>query len=102
MKIKKGDQVQVITGKNRGQRGTVTRVFPQSDKVIVDGVNILKRHRKAKRDGEKGERVEIASPIHVSNVMLIDADTGKPTRIGYRFEGKEKIRIGRTSGKALK
>jgi len=101
MKIKKGDQVQVIAGKDRGKRGAVTRVFPESDKIIVDGVNIGKRHRKPKSAGEKGERVELAMPIHVSNVMIVDAETGKPTRIGYRLNGTEKVRVSKKTGKDL-
>lgn len=101
MKIKKGDQVEVIAGKDRGKRGAVTRVFPTLDKVIVEGANIGKRHRKAKTAGEKGERVEMAMPIHVSNVMLVDPETGKPSRIGYRVSGTEKVRVSKKSGKDL-
>ena len=102
MKIKKGDQVQIITGKDRGKRGTVLRVFPETEKVIVEGANMMKRHRKSKKDGEKGERIEMAVPVHVSNVMLVDAETGKPTRVGYKMEGGEKTRIAKKSGKAVK
>ncbi|MFZ1626387.1 MAG: 50S ribosomal protein L24 [Candidatus Moraniibacteriota bacterium] len=101
MKIKKGDQVELIAGKDRGKRGTVSRVFPTIEKVIVDGVNMGKRHRKAKTAGEKGERVEMAMPIHVSNVMLIDPETGKRSRIGYRINGTEKVRVSKKSGKDL-
>lgn len=101
MKIKKGDQVQVIAGKDRGKRGAVTRVFPEADRVVVEGVNIGKRHRKAKTAGEKGERVEMAMPIHVSNVMLVDPETGKPTRIGYQMNGAEKVRVSKKSGKTI-
>ncbi|MFZ1654521.1 MAG: 50S ribosomal protein L24 [Candidatus Moraniibacteriota bacterium] len=101
MKIKKGDQVQVIAGKDRGKRGTVSRVFPTLDKVIVEGANMGKRHRKAKTAGEKGERVELAMPIHVSNVMLVDPETGKPSRVGYRVSGTEKVRVSKKSGKDL-
>ena len=101
MKIKKGDQVELIAGKDRGKRGTVTRVFPTLDKVIVDGANMGKRHRKPKSAGEKGERVEMAMPIHVSNVMLVDPETGKPSRVGYRISGTEKVRVSKKSGKEL-
>lgn len=101
MKIKKGDQVELIAGKDRGKRGTVSRVFPELDKVIVDGANMGKRHRKAKTAGEKGERIEMAMPIHVSNVMLIDPETGKPSRVGYRMNGTEKVRVSKKSGKDL-
>jgi large subunit ribosomal protein L24 len=101
MKIKKGDQVQLIAGKDRGKRGAVVRVFPEQDRVIVEGANMGKRHRKAKTAGEKGERIELAMPIHVSNVMLVDPTTGKPSRIGYRLSGTEKIRVSKKSGKDL-
>lgn len=101
MKIKKGDQVQIIAGKDRGKRGAVTRVFPALDKVIVEGANMGKRHRKAKTAGEKGERIEMAMPMHVSNVMLIDSATGKPTRVGYRVSGSDKVRVSKQSGKDL-
>lgn len=101
MKIKKGDQVEVIAGKDRGKRGTVSRVFPTEQKVIVEGANMGKRHKKAKTTGEKGERIELAMPIHVSNVMLVDPETGKPSRIGYRVSGTEKVRVSKQSGKDL-
>ncbi|PIX91163.1 MAG: 50S ribosomal protein L24, partial [Candidatus Moranbacteria bacterium CG_4_10_14_3_um_filter_41_65] len=68
MKIKKGDQIEVIAGKDLGKRGEVLAVFPKTERVVVKGVNILKRHIKAKRDGENGQRIEKEAPIHVSNV----------------------------------
>lgn len=102
MKIKKGDQVEVISGKDRGKRGVVLRVFPERDKVLVEGVNIVKRHRKAKTEREKGERLEMPAPIHVSNVLLVDPTSGKRTRVGYRIENGEKLRIAKQSGAVLK
>ncbi|TXH00873.1 MAG: 50S ribosomal protein L24 [Candidatus Moraniibacteriota bacterium] len=101
MKIKKGDQVQILSGKDRGKRGTVVLVLPQEDRVVVEGVNIMKRHTRAKSDTEKGERIEKPAPLHVSNVMLVDKETGKPTRVGYRFEGTEKVRVSKRSGKPI-
>lgn len=101
MKIKKGDNVQVIAGKDSGKQGEVLRVFPLEEKVIVKGANMMKRHMKARREGEKGERVEKEAPLHVSNVMLMCPHTGKPTRIGYKIEGGEKVRISKKSGKAI-
>jgi large subunit ribosomal protein L24 len=71
MKIKKGDKVKILAGKDKGKSGDVQSVFIKQDKVIVEGVNILKKHNKAKKKGEKGTIVEIASPIHVSNVKKI-------------------------------
>ena len=99
MKIKKGDQVQVITGKNRGKQGEVLRVFPAEERVIVKGVSVMKRHIKAKREGGKGERIEKEMPIHISNIMVVCPHTGKPTRIGYSLEGGEKVRVSKRSGK---
>jgi large subunit ribosomal protein L24 len=102
MKIKKGDHVQIITGKDRGKQGEVLRVFPDDDKVIVKGANMMKRHVKARREGQKGERIEKEAPTHISNVMLVCPHTSKPTRVGYKTEGGEKVRISKRSGKTLK
>lgn len=101
MKIKKGDQVQILSGKDRGKRGTIVLVLPQEGRVVVEGVNVIKRHRRAKSNTEKGERIEKAAPIHASKVMLIDKETNKPTRVGYKFEGKEKVRVSKRSGRQI-
>ncbi len=101
MKIKKGDKVQVMTGKSRGVQGEVLSVIPALDKVIVKGANMMKRHVRAKRDGAKGERIEKEARIHVSNVMVVCPHTNKPTRIGYKIEGGEKIRMSKRANKAL-
>jgi large subunit ribosomal protein L24 len=101
MKIKKGDTVQIMAGKDRGKQGTVFAVLPESEKVLVKGANMMKRHMRARREGTQGERIEKEAPIHVSNVMLLCPHTGKPTRIGYKVEGGEKIRVSKRSGKAI-
>ncbi len=101
MKFKKGDEIEVITGKDRGKRGKIVRVILKDEKIVVDGVNVMKKHVKARRDGAKGERIELPFPIHVSNAMLVCPHTGKPTRIGYKIEGKEKVRVSRKSGKSI-
>jgi len=101
MKIKKGDQVEITTGKDSGKRGEVLFVFPKIEKIIVKGANIVKRHIKATRDGEKGQRIEKEAPLHVSNVMLVCPHLGVLTRVGYKIEGGEKIRISKKSGKAI-
>lgn len=101
MKIKKGDQVEIIAGKDRGKRGKVIQVLATVERVVVEGANLIKRHRKPRKEGEKGERIERPAPLHVSNVMLVCPETGKPTRIGYRIEGNEKVRVSKKSGKAL-
>lgn len=101
MKIKKGDQVEIIAGKDSGKRGEVLFVFPRLDKIVVKGVSIMKRHVRARRDGEKGQRIEKEAPIHVSNAMLVCPHTGTPTRIGYAIEGGEKVRVSKQSGKTI-
>jgi len=100
MKIKKGDQVEIMTGKEAGKRGSVLHIFPDVHKVIVQGINIIKRHIRA-REGNKGQRVERDAPIHISNVMLVCPHTNKPTRIGYKIEGGEKVRVSKRSGKVI-
>lgn len=101
MKIRKGDQVEIIAGKDTGKRGIILAVFPDIEKVVVQGAHIMKRHIRSKRDGEKGQRIEKEAPIHISNVMLVCPHTGKPTRIGYKIEGNEKVRVSKQSGKVI-
>ncbi len=101
MKLRKGDQVEVRTGKDSGKRGEILQVFPSANRVLVKGANMVMRHRKPRKEGEKGERIEKEAPIHISNVMLVCPHTGKPTRIGYRIEGGEKVRFSKRSGKTI-
>lgn len=98
MKIKKGDNVIVTIGRDKGKKGVIVKTFRDLDKVIVEGVNIHKKTQKARRRGEKGQTIEMAMPIHVSNVMMVDPKGGKPTRVGYKVEDGKKIRIARKSG----
>ena len=104
MKIKKGDMVQVIAGKDKGAQGRVIEAYPQRDKVLVEGVNRIKKHvanSYNERGAESGGIVSQEAPIHVSNVMILDSD-GKPTRVGYRFdENGKKVRIARSNGKDI-
>lgn len=93
MKIKKNDTVLVISGKDRGRKGKVIRTLPKEGKVIVEGMNIKKKHIRPRREGEKGQIIEIPGPIDVSNVKLICPKCGKPTRIGYKIINKKKFRI---------
>ena len=92
MKIKKGDQVKILSGKDRGKQGKVLRVMPKEDKVVVENINIRKKHVRPRREGEKGQIVEIPAPLHISNVALICTKCGKPTRAGFRFEENKKVR----------
>jgi large subunit ribosomal protein L24 len=101
MKIKKGDQVEIIAGKDKGKRGKVVRTFPTLGKVIIDGLNLRKKHVRARREGEKGQRVEVAAPLDVSNVMLVCPHTDKLTRVGYRVEGDQKVRISKKANKEI-
>ena len=98
LNIRKGDLVQVISGKDRGVKGKVIEVYPESDRVIVEGVNRIKKHTKVgqnARGAKTGGIVTTEAPIHASNVMIVDPEDGRPTRIGYR---KEKVEKRRTDG----
>lgn len=87
MKLKKGDTVMVVSGKDKGKKGAIVRVFPMTGKVLIDGVSVAKRHRGPKRAREVGQIIEVSRPINASNVMLMDPKSGKPTRVG-RKDGK--------------
>jgi|SRR5213595_3716817 large subunit ribosomal protein L24 len=104
MKVKKGDTVVVVAGKDRGLKGKVIAAYPKLDKVLVEGVNRVKKHtriRTTQRGAKTGGIVTQEAPIHVSNVMVVDTD-GRPTRIGYRIDDNgQKIRVARRSGKDL-
>lgn len=82
MNIKKGDTVRVIAGKDRGKTGKVVHVIPSAGRVTVEGVNVYKKHVRPKRQGEKGETVEVSRPLNASNVMLLCPSCGEPTRLG--------------------
>ena len=99
MKIKKDDTVIVIAGKDRGKTGKVLRAFPSENKVLVHNVNIQKRHQKPRKTGQKGQIVERAMPVHVSNVQILEGNKG--TRIGIKLLGDKKVRISRKTGKEL-
>lgn len=104
MKIKKGDTVVVIAGKDKGAKGKVIAAFPRQDKVLVEGVNRMKKHEKIRttqRGSKTGGIVTQEAPIHISNVQVVDSE-GKPTRIGFRVdENGQKVRIARSTGKDL-
>ena len=107
MKIRKGDLVQVVSGKDRGKTGTVLRVDPKKQRVYVEGLNIVKRHQRpqqvrgAQRAETVGGVIEKEGPIHISNVMLIDPKDKKPTRVGVSREGGSRNRVTRRSGTKL-
>jgi large subunit ribosomal protein L24 len=107
MRIRRDDTVRVIAGKDRGRTGRGLRVDPEKQRVYVEGANIVKRHTKPRtlrdtqRAQELGGIVEMEGPIHVSNVMLIDPDSGEPTRVGIKREGGRRVRIAKKSGKEI-
>lgn len=101
MKIKKGDEVIVISGKDKGKKGPILKVMPEERRVIVAGVNMVTHHNKPSRTAPGGiERKE--APVHVSNVALLDPKAGKPTRVGYKIlEDGKKVRVARRSGEVI-
>lgn len=101
MRIRKGDTVLIITGKDKSKKGKVLRTLPQEGKIVVEGLNIVKKHRQPRRVGEKGQTVEISKPIDVSNVKLICTRCGEPTRVGYKVTESEKVRICKKCGSEL-
>ncbi|MFB9727454.1 50S ribosomal protein L24 [Haloechinothrix salitolerans] len=104
MKVKKGDTVLVISGKDKGAKGKVIQAYPKRDRVLVEGVNRIKKHTRisqTQRGAQSGGIVTQEASIHVSNVMVVDSD-GNPTRIGYRFdEDGKKVRVARSNGKDI-
>jgi large subunit ribosomal protein L24 len=101
LKIKKGDNVVVVSGRDKGRTGEVLRVLPSEQRVVVQGVNVAKRHTKP-RMGEPGGIVEKELALHISNVAHVDPASGKPTRIGYKLLGDgRKVRVARRSGEVI-
>lgn len=101
MNIKQNDNVIILTGKDKGKEGKVLRVLPKENKLIVEGVNVVKRHKKPHFMGQKGGVIEKAMPLDASNVALKDPKTGKPTRIGFEIKDGKKIRIAKRSGEKV-
>lgn len=99
MKIKKGDNIIVIAGKDKGKTGKVVMSFPKDNKVLVEGVNMQKKHQKARKSGTKGQIIEKAMPINASNVAI--SDSGKAARIGKKLVGEKFVRINKKTGKEI-
>lgn len=93
--------MEIVTGKDSGKRGKVLDVIPETGRIVVEKVNIVIRHRKPRKAGEKGERIHKEASIDASNVMLVCPHTDKPTRVGFTFEGDKKVRVSKQSGKAI-
>jgi large subunit ribosomal protein L24 len=99
IKLKKGDRVRVLTGKDRGKEGVIMRVLPKDNKVIVDGVNVAKKHQKARTATSQGGIIDKDMPIPVPNVALLSPSDGRPTKVGYKvLEDGTKIRVCRRTG----
>lgn len=100
--VKKDDTVIVITGKDKGKKGRVLAAYPRENRVLVEGVNMVKKHQKPNQQNPQGGILTQEAPIHVSNVMLIDPKSGEPTRIGYKvLENGKKVRIAKKSGETI-
>ncbi len=100
MKIKKGDTIVVISGKDKGKEGTVSRVMPRTNQVIVDGINVAKKHQKPKGANQQGGIIDRDMPLDASNVMLVHK--GKPTRVGFKTNSDgTKVRVARTTGEEV-
>ncbi len=101
MKIRKGDRVRILTGKDRGAEGTVSAAFPATGKVIVEGYNVARRHTKARSAEDPGGIIDKDMPMDASNVAVLSPKDGKPTRIGYAMDGDEKIRVCKRTGEKI-
>jgi large subunit ribosomal protein L24 len=101
MHVKKGDKVMVISGKDKGKTGVILASFPKKDRVLVEGVNIVKKHSKPSQMNPQGGIINQEAPIHVSNVMPIDPKSGEPTRVGYKIVDGNKVRVAKKSGEIL-
>ncbi|MEQ6376628.1 50S ribosomal protein L24 [Bacillaceae bacterium S4-13-58] len=101
MHVKKGDKVMVISGKDKGKQGTILEAYPKKDRVLVEGINLVKKHAKPSQDNPQGGILNQEAPVHVSNVMPIDPKSGEPTRVGYEVKDGKKVRIAKKSGQPL-
>ena len=100
-KIKKGDKVVVLSGKDKGKQGEVTKAIPRDGKVIVSGVNIITRHKKLSQANPQGGLEKAEAPLHISKVALQDPKTGKPTRVRFEIQGDKKVRVAVRSGETI-
>ena len=101
MRVKKGDTVVVIAGKDKGKKGTVTKVFTKANRVLVEGVNVITKHQKPTAMNPQGGIINKEAPIHISNVMPVDPETGKGTRVRYEVKDGKKVRVSVKSGKEI-
>ena len=99
-KIKKGDRVVLLAGKDKGKQGAVSLVLPKENRVVVEGVNLVQRHTKATQADPQGGIKSKEAALHVSNVAIVDSN-GKPTRVGFKIEGDKKVRVAKTTGEVI-
>ena len=99
-KIKKGDRVQVLAGKDKGRQGNVLKVLPKEDRVVVEGLNMVQRHTRPTQSDPQGGIKNKEAALHISNVAIVDSK-GKPTRVGFRVEGDKKVRVAKTTGEVI-
>ncbi len=102
MKLRKGDKVIVIAGADKGKVGTIQKVFPKLDRVVIDGVNTVKKHKKPTQGNPEGSIVEMYAPVHVSNVALYDEKTKKAVKVGYKVVDGKKVRVNKKTGTEIK
>jgi large subunit ribosomal protein L24 len=101
-KIKKGDKVVILSGKDKGKHGEVTKAFPKESKVLVGGINMMTRHKKPSQTNPQGGLERIEAPMHISKVAIEDPKTGKPTRVGFKvLEDGRKVRVAKRSGEVI-
>lgn len=101
MFVKKGDKVKVISGKDKNKEGVVLEALPKKDKVVVEGINMVKKHQKPSNAAPQGGIVDQEAPIHVSNVMVVDPSNGEATRVGYKVVDGKKVRVSKKTGEVL-
>ncbi|MDX6151393.1 MULTISPECIES: 50S ribosomal protein L24 [Marinococcus] len=99
--VKQGEKVKVISGKDKGKEGVILKAMPAQERVIVEGVNIVKKHAKPSQENPQGGILNQEAAIHVSNVMPLDPKSGEPTRVGHKVENGKKVRVAKKSGEAL-
>jgi large subunit ribosomal protein L24 len=100
-KIKKGDRVVLLAGKDKGRQGSVLRVLPKEERVVVEGLNMVQRHTRPTQADPQGGIKHKEAPLHVSNVALVDPKSGGPTKVGFRMEGGKKVRFAKKSGEVI-
>jgi len=100
-KIRKGDRVVVLTGKDKGRQGSVLKVLPKESRVVVEGLNMVQRHTRPTQADPQGGIKHKEAPLHVSNVALVDPKSGGPTKVGFRIEGGKKVRFAKKSGEVI-